>query len=1000
MRVPGESADRLVANEPITISFAGFNRPWAAWIGDRLERRGCRVVYQRWDAPPEVPLADLLRDLKLAPGRILIIVSEWYFQLGPRTHEEWNAALREVVAPDPERFAAVSVTTASVPTATAVLAAEDLTYKGAEEAERRLLDRLDLLDKPIVVPDDGTRRGSRFPNTLPEIWGGVPRRNPRFTGREPLLHEAYQLFTNAEPGAGVVAFHGMPGVGKTQLAAEYVHRFGSEYDVVWWIDAESRAKYRRFLAELAPKLGLPTGAEYGERLRAVRNALRRGEPYTRWLLILDGADEPEQIADLLPNGPGHLLITARNALWSEHNSQLLEVPIYMREESVAFIRRRALRLGTAEADRLAEALEDLPLLLDQTAGWLNDSDMSVPEYIRLLESGIDENLVKPSADFPISFQKAWSVLLRRLRDILPESVDLLRLCTFFAPGAVPVGLLRGVSVEGLPPRVARLLGDPVLWSRAINQLRVYSVIRLESHQSAADEQGSSAESVYLHRMVHQIVRQSMSDEDRGEFADCVRQALVAADPGRSDDPRLWDKYAEILPHLDNAGVLESQDPAAQRLLLNCLRYSYRSGEYATGIKLAERAMETWKALLGEHQTQIWELTHHYVNLLREVGRYSLCEAIDRKAVEYLRERRGERDLTYVRAVGSLAADLRHLARYDEALELDEWVFSTCEHLLQGSNPQTLRASNNLAVSLRLLGRYGEALEIDRRTLEVRREVLRERNSETLLSSLSSAIDLRQLGRYTEAESVQRDNVEETRRALGPDDWLTLMAEHNLAMCWYREGRREKAGPILADVLERSERVLGDASKCTLIFAAGMSCFLREHGNVDHARDISETVVSRYQAMLAAGHPFIAGVRSNHALVLSNVGELEQAHTLAEESLATMTAAVGESHPWTLGCAINTSAVRILVGDLESAATLDEDTATRARDVLGPTHPLTLSARIALADDLRRLRERRRADSIEQEALSDLAATLGPHHVHTVSARSRKRPFWDFEPLLG
>ncbi|MFF4355199.1 hypothetical protein ACFY0T_50175, partial [Streptomyces sp. NPDC001530] len=30
----------------VTISFAGFNRAWAAWIGDRLERRGHRVVYQ------------------------------------------------------------------------------------------------------------------------------------------------------------------------------------------------------------------------------------------------------------------------------------------------------------------------------------------------------------------------------------------------------------------------------------------------------------------------------------------------------------------------------------------------------------------------------------------------------------------------------------------------------------------------------------------------------------------------------------------------------------------------------------------------------------------------------------------------------------------------------------------------------------------------------------------------------------------------------------------
>ncbi|KQX71442.1 FxSxx-COOH system tetratricopeptide repeat protein [Streptomyces sp. Root1310] len=996
-RTTVRSTERGASREAVTIHFAGFNRAWAAWIGDRLERRGVRVVFLRWDSPADVPLVDLLRDLKLAEGRILILVSEWYFQLGPRTHEEWNAALREVVAPDPSRFVAVSVTAAPVPSATAVLAPVNLTNMGAEEAERRLLDRLDLpYDASARQPED-FGRGPRFPASMPEVWGGVPRRNTRFTGRESLLNDAYHLLQGAEPGAGVVTFFGMSGVGKTQMAAEYVYRFGSEYDVVWWVNAEKRVTYRRLLAELAPKLGLQTGQEYGERLRAVRDSLRRGDPYGRWLLILDGADEPDQIWDLVPTGPGHVIITSRNPEWTEHNSKLLEVPVYARDESVAFIRRRAPRLTEVEADQLADALEDLPLLLDQTAGWLNDSDLSVRQYIALLDGGIDGDVVKVSADFPLAFQTAWSILLNKLRETVPESVDLLRLCTFFAPGFIPVRLLREMSSDELPEQLAGLLNDPLLWNKAINQLRQYSVVRLESHEAAGDEGTASGESLYLHRMVHQIVHKDMPDADRKEFIEVVRQALAAADPRRPTDPDLWPGYAEIVPHLKYADVLQTQDPGVQRLVFNCLRYMYFSGEYNSGIKLGERAMAAWRQLLGPVHPRIWELTYHYTNLLRAVGDYTRTEALSRAASEHLKEERGPQDLEHLRAAGGLAADLRGLARYDEALELSRWVLVAYRDLLGEQDSRSLNSLNNLAVSLRLLGRYQEALEHDRQTMEARRQLLRARHPWTLGSEISYAIDLRLLGRYTEAESIQARNVRENRIVMGEDNPQTLRAEYNLALCHYRSGNRDEAGRILSRVLERGERVLGETDPVTLIFASAQSCFTREHGDVDQARELSEAVGARYEVMLAEGHPFIAGARSNQALILRNVGERDHAHVLVEQALADMTTAVGESHPWTLGCALNATALRTLVGDTEGAAGLSKDTVTRAIETLGRTHPLTLSARIAYAADLRGLRDRRQAEKVEQEALSDLEATLGKQHVHTISARSRHRPFWDFEP---
>ncbi|MFD0305143.1 FxSxx-COOH system tetratricopeptide repeat protein [Streptomyces sp. NPDC127119] len=1002
-RAPVGPADRHAQNQAVTISFAGYNRAWAAWIGYVLERHGQRVVYQRWEGPSEVPLAEQLRDLKLAPGRILIVVSEWYFQLGPRTYEEWNTALREVVAPEAERFAGVLVTNQPVPTATTVLAATDLTLVGAEEAERRVLDRLDLLGRPPVELADSARRAPRFPTASPEVWDPtVPRRNTRFTGREELLNDAYRLLQDAQPGAGVVTFHGMPGVGKTQLVAEFVYRFRLEYDVVWWVRAEKRSGYRRALAELAPKLGLTTGADYGERLRAVRTSLRRGDPYANWLLVLDGADEPEEISDLVPTGTGHVLITSRNPQWRDHNSQLLEVPVYDRTESVAFIRRRAPRLTWSEAEQLAEALEDLPLALDQTAGWLNDSDMSVTQYIDLLESSVDQSVVRVSPDFRMSFQQSWSILLGKLRETAPESVDLLQLCTFFAPGLIPVDLLRQMPTVHVPDRIAELLDDSDAWQKAVKQLRRYSVIPEEFQTADSDETSTSGGLFYLHRMVHQIVRQNMPDQDRQEFIDVVRQALVAANPGSPDDVRSWEKYAQLVPHLKHADVLRSEDRGVQRLVLDSLRYMYQSGDYVAGIKLGERAMDAWRSLLGENHPKVWEVAHHYANLLRGVGEYQRSEAITRSAIEYLRDAQGAESLAHIRAVSGLAADLRALARYEESLELCEWLVPTCRAALSPDSVTTLRVENNLAVTLRLLGRYEQARECDRRTLEERRRILSTRNPSTLSSEFHHALDLRLLGQYKVAVSIQRENVRELRRAVGSGNYVTVLAEYNYALCAYgSSGRdRERTDQLLAalaDLRERSERVLGETSPTTLIVTSGYSCFARRHGNVDEARTVSESVIARYEVMLPAGHPYIAGSRANYALILSDVGEREQAHAMVEQALLDMTAAVGQDHPWTLGCALNASAMRKLVDDFDAAAELSKDTVTKATETLGRTHPLTVFARIGLADDMRGLRSSQQAEKVEQEALSDLTSVFGAQHSYTVQARRRERLLWDFEP---
>jgi hypothetical protein len=66
---------------------------------------------------------------------------------------------------------------------------------------------------------------------LPHAGGtNLPARNPRFTGRNELLAELRQRLRAGEATLVVQALFGLGGVGKTQLALEYAHRFAADYD--------------------------------------------------------------------------------------------------------------------------------------------------------------------------------------------------------------------------------------------------------------------------------------------------------------------------------------------------------------------------------------------------------------------------------------------------------------------------------------------------------------------------------------------------------------------------------------------------------------------------------------------------------------------------------------------------------------------------------------------------------------------------------------------------
>src|ERR1044072_5675640 len=157
------------------------------------------------------------------------------------------------------------------------------------------------------------------------------------------------------------ALHGMGGVGKSQTVVEYIYRHASEYDVIWWIPAEQPSQISSSLVELAQRLGLQVPGTADAAVPGVLEALRRGEPYSRWLLVFDNADRPDVVSPFFPavsGDTGHIVVTSRNSQWSGV-ARTVEVHLSTRKESKELLRRAGGEISEEDANELAEALGDL-----------------------------------------------------------------------------------------------------------------------------------------------------------------------------------------------------------------------------------------------------------------------------------------------------------------------------------------------------------------------------------------------------------------------------------------------------------------------------------------------------------------------------------------------------------------------------------------------------------------------------------------------------------------
>ena len=848
-----------------------------------------------------------------------------------------------------------------------------------------------------------------------QLWSNeIPQRNSHFTGRVAELGALRaNLVRDDRPRPSAQLISGMGGVGKTEIATEYIHRYRDKYEIIWWIRAEHTDRVRDALVKLGQRLDIrPVGPEGGRdrTIAAVLDTLAHGDR-TSWLLVYDNAAQPLELQQYLPACPpnGHIIITSRLQNWPGYiEMDNVSVSPFAEDEAISFLCRRVAILGaglgldadederrSSEAGRLAEALGHLPIAIEHAAAYLNETGQSVDGYLSSFEENAHRLLNEQPGEFFTSISATWTMSTELLT---PDAVHLFNLCAFFSPEPIAVELcLNHAPVISDLAGLGELLSSPPRFRAAATQMHRLSLVKMDG---ARDQ-------IQMHRVVQAVTRGQLRQNRQEAFLayrDVVDTLLAESNPGNPDSAGCDAVYDLSLPHLESErNFRNTSNPALRRLIIDQVRRLHLRGGHVEATRFGHDILRVWRERLGPNDLQVLALSVEIAIAMQLDGRAANARKLILETRAMLDEindgqdesPRDQREVTLL-CDDAYGADLRTRGQFDEALELDRGLLPKFEGTFGPDHDRTLNVRNNIAADFRRLGHFDEALAIDQRTFDDRCRILGTNDPHTLTSQGMVAIDLRGLGRYQESLDVARKVVTAFEASNGRENSDWLMARTGFAAALRKAGHYRDAIQWSEEVVQRYRDYLGLDHAHTLRAAANLINDRRAVGELGTAMDLGIEIYERSREV-SSPVEIVYAVMVNLASVLRAAGYPEGARPRDQRARDALIGIYGDQHPFTLAASINYASDLVACGELAEAIRVGQETLANCRIALGPDHPDTLMAAVNLAIDVENSGGRTEAQRLREDALRRYAETLTMEHPEVRAAQQGLRLTAEIEP---
>lgn len=730
---------------------------------------------------------------------------------------------------------------------------------------KQLVERVEVaLQEVKPIQDDPIERIASMP--LDELPTQVPlppcsrmpfSRNPLFVGRKnDLLQLARTLKGGDTIAIGQVktaAATGLGGIGKTQLASEFVHRYGQFFagGIFWLSFADPKTVPSEIAACGGPGM-LDLRPDYGElsltdQVNLVQGAWR--EPVPR-LLIFDNCEDEELVAQWRPSSGGcRVLITSRREGWdSTLDVQTLALDILARQESIELLQEHVPNEDTTVLGTIAKELGDLPLALHLAGSYLARYRRVIDgaEYIKQLHNlellkhrSLQGDRVSPTGHIQ-NVSRVIALSYERLdieNPIDSEAIVLLAFAAFLAPDEpIERDLLFSIATRNSENDNRETFED--------------TIARLSELGLVRDEQASG---LHVHRLITAFARTTIPAAVLSIANECVELELIRMG-SRLNELEHPEHMAKLVKHLLSVTALDSlrMDKRYADLLLVLGEHLWMLGQIDQSKDCFERARYIYEDVCGDHADT--------ATCLNNLG-----------------------------IVYYAAGDIR------TASSLLQTALAMRKTIFVEDHPDIAESLNNLALMLQNQEKYKESQVYYEEAFKIHLTVFGLEHQRTALSISNIGYILYVQGQLSEAKSYYIQSLDIFERILPPKHVRIAEAQTFLGQVMLELNELEQARDVLNVALEIRANVLGTQHRLAADTLHILSQVMVALDEPDMAHTYCEQVLEIRLKVFGENHLSTADASYDLAKIIQLTGKMEDANRYFNDAAIIYARLLGDEH---------------------------------------------------------------------------------------------------------